>query len=147
MRQADRQGIKDLDEQISSALARRAAINTVIDQGIGARIAQTTPDAKKDSSFLIAAGITRFGIVAIIVYIIQILVTLYKYNMRMRAFYFARFNTIAFLPENSTKMDGLIASFSPEGISFGRTPDTPIKDIADAITAAVGRAIPGKKDK
>ncbi|MEM6932711.1 MAG: hypothetical protein AAF526_03910 [Pseudomonadota bacterium] len=115
-------------------------IEELIDKETENRTEAMTSPGERDSSFLIASAITRFGIVAIIVYIIQVLVSLYRYNMRLASFYSSRLKAILHGQNTEGSIDFFAKLFDTSEISFGKDINGPTQDIKEIIQAAIERA-------
>jgi|KBSSwiS6_1023812.scaffolds.fasta_scaffold00058_25 hypothetical protein len=76
--------------------------------------------------FLVSTVTTRVGIIVLLLFLVQILVPLYRYNMRLAAFYDARADAIT-LVENrpSEQLETLVSLLSAEAIDFGKSPVPP----------------------
>ncbi len=83
---------------------------------------------------LIQTSITRFGVLAVIGFLVSILVSLYRYNIRLSAFYIARADIMRLSGENTTVSDFavLAAALTPH-LEFGKTPPPPLAQLSDLI--------------
>lgn len=90
--------------------------------------------------FLIASGITRFGIVAIIVYIIQILVSLYRYNMRLSHFYASRMQAFLVGERDGKTIDFFGDFFDSQTVGFGKDVVSPTAELSDLIKKGLEEA-------
>ena len=77
---------------------------------------------------LIAAAVTRFGIVILIIFLAQALINLYRYSLRLSAFYRARAVMLVLANGNLTVMEQAGKSLSPDHLSLGREPTTPLAE-------------------
>lgn len=80
-------------------------------------------DAITATNLLVAAGITRFGVLAISIYLVQILVHLYRNNVKVSSSYRAYADALVLLDLPPEKVGGLIDKISPD-IEFGKTPSS-----------------------
>lgn len=82
------------------------------------------------SAFIIQTTITRFGTVTLVVYLVSILSSLYRYNYRLAAFYTARADALRLAKEGveSIGFDRLMSALTPT-FDFGKSPQTPIDQI------------------
>jgi CHASE3 domain sensor protein len=76
---------------------------------------------------LVSSIATRIGAVVLLLFLVQILVPLYRYNVRLAAFYDGRRDALSLL---ESKMDGrslssLVTALSPDHLDFGKPPTTP----------------------
>lgn len=84
---------------------------------------------------------TRLAVIALLIYLVNILVNLYRYQTRLAAFYQARHDAIEaaiamggdFENRNSLSIAELSASFTPEEVSFGSRPNPPTETIANFV--------------
>lgn len=83
---------------------------------------------------LIQTSITRFGVLAVIGFLVSILVSLYRYNIRLAAFYTARADVLRLCGEQTTVTDFALmaAALSPQ-LEFGKAPQPPISQLADLV--------------
>jgi hypothetical protein len=93
---------------------------------------------------------TRIAVIVLVIFLVQVLVNLYRYNMRLAAFHDARAHalTIALASGQSPAswlpdFRDLAATLSPSEVDFGRAPNVPAKDLVD-LTREVVRAAPRK---
>jgi hypothetical protein len=80
-------------------------------------------------STLISAVVTRAGTIILLLFLVQILVPLYKYNIRLAAFYDARGDALAVMdaasPPETEDVERIVAAFSPDSLGFEKPPATP----------------------
>jgi hypothetical protein len=83
---------------------------------------------------LIQTSITRFGVLTVIGFLVSILVSLYRYNIRLSAFYTARADLLRLSGEQTTVSDFAIlaAALTPQ-LEFGKTPPSPLAQLGDLI--------------
>jgi hypothetical protein len=79
---------------------------------------------------LIVKGIstiaTRAGAVLILMFLVQILVTLYRYNVRLANFYDGRADALELMSSAEEKrFETLVRTISGDTIEFGKIPKTP----------------------
>lgn len=111
---------------------------------------------------LVSAFATRVGAVVLLLFLVQILVPLYRYNMKLSSYYDARADALTIIgtnrPEEVTGSNGannatdpapartsvdtlerLVAALSPDNIDFGKAPATPsesaLRFAKDVITS------------
>ena len=81
---------------------------------------------------VIMSTVARIGAVLLLIFGIQILVTLYKYNTRLAAYYDARADALELVGENDEHvLETLVRALSPESLDFSVLPQSPTRDIAD----------------
>jgi len=95
---------------------------------------QELPDAKTirfdamtkmNTQTFVTSTITRIGVVSFIVYFIGVLNNLYRYSMRLSAFYEGRADVLEIKEPDGTEFSVLIDNFSPDQINFGKPPSEP----------------------
>lgn len=102
----------------------RGGANRDPDQDVGARLLQTS--------------ITRFGLLAIVGFFVGILVSLYRYNVRLAGFYLARADFFRMFGERQfSPADALIIlqALTPS-VEFGKTPASPATQAAELLKSA-----------
>jgi hypothetical protein len=70
----------------------------------------------------------------LLLFLVQILVPLYRYNIRLAAFYDARADAIT-LVENrpSEQLETLVSLLSAEAIDFGKSPVSPTQQALELV--------------
>lgn len=99
-----------------------------------------------DSNFylFLSTQITRFGTLAVILFLVGILVRLYRYSARLASYYDARADALLLLgnaPFSIAKFEKLVGALSPETYDFGRIPTSPTQqavDLAKEVISKVG---------
>jgi hypothetical protein len=93
---------------------------------------------------LIQTTVTRFGILAVVGFFLSLLVSLYRYNVRLAAFYRARADGLLFFRSGVVGGSNTVRNFetlervlTPQ-LDFGRTPATPVSQLIDLVRAARG---------
>lgn len=90
--------------------------------------------ATKESSLLIASGITRFGVIAIVLFFVALLMGLYRYMSRLSAFYDGVADTLVLAGGDTKRASSLVAWIAPRAIDMEKPPSSPIQAIANATT-------------
>lgn len=141
-----------LEAAVSEAAAERARLEKILSTAleislIGTTVAGVTEDPGSarvaDSSqrmqSLIASGILRFGILALLLFFVQILVNIYRYSSRLAAFYNSRADSIRLLQLDSSssidaeRLDAIVRSLEPHGVEFAASagaPTAPFPELA-----------------
>jgi hypothetical protein len=84
---------------------------------------------------------TRVGAIVLITFGVQILINLYKYNMRMSAFYDSLADSLELNKDTIDEtLYKLIKNFSPDKIDFGKNSKTPINEAIELTKQIVGKA-------
>ncbi len=123
------------------------ALNDVRTDLQNARQQVFNPTDGSDRYRLISTVSTRIGSVLILIFLVQILVGLYRYNIRLAAFYDARADALEALATASAALDVrklriLTLLWSPDQIGFGKEPRSPL----DAAIDLTKEMLPGSKD-
>lgn len=83
---------------------------------------------------LLQTSITRFGVLAVIGFLVSILVSLYRYNIRLSAFYMARADLLRLSGEHTSVSDfALLATGLTPHLEFGKSPPPPLAQLSDLI--------------
>ncbi len=108
----------------------------------------TTPRQELNISvpFLIQTNITRFGPMIIILFFVSILVNLYRYNIRLSAYYDARADALELidLKIKPDVYEKYVSSLSPDMLDIGKPPKLPTEHAVDLAKAALAKAASGK---
>lgn len=97
----------------------RSAISTLETGAAGNTSGSVDPITA--TNLLVAAGITRFGVLALGIYLVQILINLYRYNAQVSSFYLACADTLILGDRNLGDFGKRVNALRPE-IGFGREP-------------------------
>jgi len=83
---------------------------------------------------LIQTSITRFGVLAVVGFLVSILVSLYRYNIRLAGFYTARADVLRLAgnPVAVSDFAILAAALSPN-LEFGKAPVSPLTQLVELI--------------
>lgn len=95
-------------------------------------------------SLLIQTNITRFGPLLIIMFFVGILVNLYRYSMRLAAFYDARGDALALMGSEADpeRLEAFVRSMAPDGLDFGRAPQSPSEQAVDIAKTLISKVTP-----
>lgn len=94
----------------------------------------TVRSEAKESSLLIASGITRFGVIAIVLFFVALLMGLYRYMSRLSAFYDGVADTLVLAGGDTKRANSLMTWITPRAIDMEKPPSSPIYAIANATT-------------
>jgi hypothetical protein len=95
--------------------------------------------------FFVATQITRFGTLLIVVFLVGILVNLYRYNVRLSAYYDGRGDTVTMLglkADEQMPVDTfakLVKEMSPEAYDFGKMPRSPADQAVDIAKEVIAK--------
>ena len=123
--------LRALDTKIDDA---RKEIQSVIvggrkDGGPGALQSLT------DTRLLIAAVVARLGVAVLAIYLVQMLMHLYRYNTQVAAHYRAQADALMFAEVESESIAELYEIFLPD-VRYGRMPRTPAEGAAREVTGS-----------
>jgi hypothetical protein len=94
-----------------------------------------------DWKYITATAITRVGVVLIIIYLVQILMGLYRYNMRLATYYNAKRDVLTLwdcTPASLKRLDEIIG---PPKFDFGKEPKHPLEDLLKAAGSKIGSSV------
>lgn len=103
--------------------------------------------ATKESSFVfISAIINKVGSIVILLFFVQIIVNLYRYNAKLATFYESRADALGLVENlNGIKYEKLLTMVYPNSFGFDKNPNPPMKEIRKIISQTFDKTI-GKKD-
>jgi hypothetical protein len=79
---------------------------------------------------LTRSNLTRVGVVGFIIFFIALLVGLCRYNSRLAAFHDARADALSLGRPDLVSFDTLVDKMSPDAVSYGKQPVSPIDQVA-----------------
>jgi hypothetical protein len=86
-----------------------------------------------DWRYIVATAITRVGVVLIIVFLVQILLGLYRYNTKLIAYYNSRRDLLTLWEGDQNALMPLDQVLAPPQIDFGKEPRHPLADLMKAF--------------
>jgi hypothetical protein len=89
-----------------------------------------------DTKYLVATAVTRVAVVFIIVFLVQILINLYRYNTRLGTFYTSNRDALQLWDGKTTKFADLQKVLAPN-IDFGKEPKHPIEEIVRQVISKI----------
>ena len=95
-------------------------------------ISGVTPAAtgQEGLNLLIASGITRFGILFVMMFILQVLIKLYRYTMRLSAHYLAQADALLLASNSNETLLKILPALMPTQVDFGRRPTTSVEELS-----------------
>jgi hypothetical protein len=115
-----------------------------------AGLLSATEDNEHSSTIvsLVATNVTRFGTLAIITFLISLSMSLYRYNIRLYAFYMARADALRMKGElGRVSLIALASSLTP-GVDFGKTPQTPTEQVVELVRLAASiKGVKGESEE
>ncbi|MGJ3242548.1 MAG: hypothetical protein ACFE0O_06290 [Opitutales bacterium] len=117
------------------------ALTSQMNQSLQSELDTQVPLQESDAtSILISTLSTRIGALLILVFLVQILVSLYRYNIRLAAFFDARADALELSPGmNASDVESLIRVLSPENVDFGKSPASPTQHAVDLARELLAR--------
>jgi hypothetical protein len=138
------EGISDDDISKLKFEAKKDALKKANEVLLKVKDKQFEDDRPKDQTsgqlLLIQTSVTRFGVVLILVFLVQILVSLYRYNMKLSAFYFGRADALVLFGRLPNTLRALVDIISPDKLDFGKPPRTPAEEAGGLLHAWAGYA-------
>ena len=137
---------KQIEELLIQELSLDKTIQNIrtslIKRESGSDTDQTQSDTNILAQLLLAAGITRFGVVIIAIYLVQILSNLYRYNVQSAAHYRAIVDFLILAnPKDYEKIKALDGALLPD-TSFSKTPNMISQKITKSVVEAIENIIP-----
>jgi len=86
---------------------------------------------------MVTTTTTRVGSVIILLFLVQVLVTLYRYNIRAAAFYDGRADALIMARREDTELGTLVEIFTPTTLDFGKMPSTPLHAVLETAKEAL----------
>jgi hypothetical protein len=109
-----------------------ARVDDLYEKATVAAITQVSnrPEYKSDWNW--PSTILRIGVIGMLVFLTQILISLYRYNSRLIAFYASRRDAILLSQQGSgSSLKDLAALLLPSNLDFGRQPRHPLQEITN----------------
>ena len=120
-------------------LANQVGLERLQSEVGGLKEQPSTPSSGKDDLFLrlLQTSITRFGLLAVVGFFVSILVSLYRYNVRLAAFYMARADVLRlYAPDIAISDFALLAAVLSPTVEFGKAPQPPLGQLVEMAKAA-----------
>lgn len=125
-------------DEVAAAQEARKSLEKKLTENIDGYLVDTKPK-ETDIALLVASGLTRFGILIVVIFLVQILVGIYRYSLRLAAFYAARADALTSGLDRKSGLGEWGNDFLPEMIDFGRSPVTPAQYVVDVVRAYFDR--------
>jgi hypothetical protein len=128
----------DIENMLRSLRSRAGYLESL------ARSSDTSPtSSQSDSTYLVSVVSTKLGSALILLFLVQILVTLYRYNVRFASFCDSRGDVLQLLTTSEhIPLEKVVALLAPDKLDFGKTPSSPVQnalDIAKEIASFRGK--------
>lgn len=134
-------------DEIRNVLQQIPSFKKTIEEATGA-LKTDLGDNRVMVPILVSSTSQRIGIVVLLIFLIQILVPAYRYNIKLAAFYEARADALEMRSEiPDCPLDKLILLLSPDSINFGKGISSPTDNLLEVVkeAAKVGRPPDGIK--
>ena len=133
-----------LPGMFSDLAAVSAELRNIVDQAPDALQTFTTSAIAEapQLSALFSTLTTRVGALLILVFLVQILINLYRYNIRLAAYYDARADALEIFAAGTFEgisMMELVRILSPEEVDFGKAPQSPVQHAVDLAREIIAR--------
>ena len=135
--QAIRKSIQSLELQRTAQLALAGARSS-------SEPNQLPETGKKDELWLtlVQTNVTRFGTIILVIFLVSILVPLYRYNVRLGAYYDARADALALMGGSNitaARFTEFADALTPSH-DFGKAPATPAQQVIELAKAIASRS-------
>lgn len=126
-----------INQETASQLKDTAAILDGAVKGLRAlQEGQTSYQGK--TLYIISISTTRIGIVVLLLFLVQILVPLYRYNVKLAAFYDARADALTLVENQSTEeLERLVCVLSPDVVDFSKPPESPTQQAFELVKEVI----------
>jgi len=144
-------GKKIEEAQVDSYLAARAIYLNEQRDRFEKRIVELEDRVKKaqeqkqegserdQTQFIVSVVSKRVGAVLILIFLVQILVTLFRYNSRLAAFYDARADALQVCTSNAfDSAEKCVAVLAPDSLDFGKIPRSSVESGAEIVKRLLG---------
>lgn len=122
----------ELSREILDGINRQ--VPETIDRLLSANLSEQGSVSQKDEqlTFIVATLSTRVGALFILIFLVQILVNLYRYNVRLSTYYDARADAFEIYGASAdADLADMIRALSPENLDFGKTPSSPAQQAVE----------------
>lgn len=134
--------VQDLEQAIISQRSRVETANVAIDRMQLSELRNSTGGARSsdgeentsnvEAQALIASAVTRFGVIAVLLFFAQALINLYRYSLKMAAHYQANAISVLLSDGNDAKIRAVSEVLSVKDIRFGKEPPAPLTELSKA---------------
>ena len=120
-----------IGNDMSVTATRIASISSEISTlNLVAGVAQNSSGESANPYLLISTYANRVGVILVILFLVGILVSLYRYNMRLSAFYDARADALYMMDFLDVGFDRLAEALTPDTVDFGKQPRSPVDQVS-----------------
>lgn len=98
---------------------------------------------ESETSTLVSVIVTRVSSIILLLFLVQILVPLYRYNTRLAAYYEARGDALEILDFNDPGciegLERLVSALSPDSVTFEKHPATPLNQSLSMVRSTLAK--------
>jgi hypothetical protein len=139
------QHLVSLNGYIDGARAVYTALGTSIAQSWQKDLTLVGAEAERDG--WLKSSVTRLGVLLIIVFLVQILLSVFRYCTRIAAFYHSRADAMVLIGRSPGDLHQTSRVLNPEKIGFGGHPESPWSAVAKVLWALRGTKAPNERKK
>ncbi|HEX8458643.1 MAG TPA: hypothetical protein VF656_15210 [Pyrinomonadaceae bacterium] len=120
--------IKRVEDQINDSSRRtEEALNNLVNRS----------GTNEQLLFFLSTITTRLGSVFLLIFLVQILLSVYRYSIRLVSYYEARADALLlYNGSDAEQLQTLVSTLAAERIEFGKSPSTPIEQAAELLKSA-----------
>jgi hypothetical protein len=130
--------LRERDKQLDNLYTQTSLEKLQVELGTTKELSSSHEPGKENLFLrLLQTSITRFGLLAVVGFFVGILVSLYRYNVRLAAFYTARADLLRLMKHPVTVSDfGAMAAALTPALEFGKSPQPPIGQLVELVKTA-----------
>lgn len=128
--------IPDKIEDRKRLKTRYDAVATILTTAESTDILTTGTTQAQTTEALIASAVTRFGVIVVLMFLAQALINLYRYALRLSAFYRSRAFMMVLTDGDPSKLQEAAKTLSADHVSLGKEPKSPINEVTKILAAA-----------
>ena len=134
----------ETDPVLAKRLDALTAEQATVDHAI---IAGTRNNSEKSPSWNWPSTVLRIGVIGLLVFMVQILISLYRYNSRLLVFYVSRRDCLSMSSDDEGKHKEYVDLFYPQHLDFGHEPRHPFVEAAELFRKTASGARRTNKPK
>lgn len=139
--------------EIANEVLKKVSSDLANIQKQASQLPASLPESQKDREatnqrLLISSITTRITVSFLLVFLVQVLVNLYRYNVRLSAFYEARSDALLLAGDlGNATLERIAKLLSPDALDFGKMPDPPSKQMLQLLKELGGVSSSTRKKK
>lgn len=135
----DKEKSQEVSDKLGTLEKKIESIVPTADKIVEAMPEEQEQKKELNNRISIFSMITRVTVGILLIFLIQILVKMYRYNVRLAAFYEARADALQLASNlNSVAVERAAKLLSPEAIDFGEMPEPPSKQVIELVKQVGG---------